>query len=794
MSVKRKVEEPESDPKPDTTTKIPACQRCKIKKIKCDQNFPKCAKCARIGTECMVYDPIVKREVSRIYMLQLEDRIKVLESRLRKNGIDVENDDTPPAVGTVSIASEKGHESNISFSRLMSTAMKVNSYKKYIPILQNPSIGKRDSTTIGNQSIPIIPAILPPKVTALEFLQIFFAQSNSQLPILHREEFLRKYFVPIYGNTDFQGILLASNYSKINLAFVAELQPDEPPWFDQFLEKFEMSLQESQDQCDESIRKISSNVRPPKKFHKALYFLNMIFAIASSVKHLQYPINISASFRFAAGKYFEKVHSSSDHLESLQGILLFAVYSTMRPTYPGVWYTLGSALRLCVDLDLHNELNTKYGELDPFIVDKRRRLFWCTYLIDRQICFYLNRPIGLHDESINTPFPSELDDAEILPLENSNLVINNDGKPSYKSVALSMIKIRQIQSELQRVLYTNAEVPRRYGSLEEWKIQIIRRVHDWKHNCPKTPEEMNCDYNIGTFDLNYYHTLLNIYGLSPKNYKLSTEDFVEASSAARGLIETYTSLLASKSINYTWAAVHNLFMAGSSYLYTIYNCEAVREKNNLAEVKMITSDCLSVLGSLIDTCDAAKNCRDVFKNLSIVIIKLKYGESVSATNTEVSQDMLRKIDVRANNSLPKLMDLLNQEKTAKEGASFNEILWNEVLPSLEEEVPSSFNWTTANSVDLDNKLDYNELDSFFKELENGAITNQVPEAAPPNYFDFSNIPMAPSTSFRTLEGQKAYEEMRKMPNEIIWDQFFSAPAHNIGMDPGLVHSDDDLFS
>lgn len=46
---------------------------------------------------------------------------------------------------------------------------------------------------------------------------------------------------------------------------------------------------------------------------------------------------------------------------------------------------------------------------------KRRRIFWCTYSIDRQICFYLDRPFGIPDESINTPYPSNLDDSKIIP-------------------------------------------------------------------------------------------------------------------------------------------------------------------------------------------------------------------------------------------------------------------------------------------------------------------------------------------------------------------------------------------
>ncbi|CAN3372008.1 hypothetical protein DIURU_001450 [Diutina rugosa] len=852
-------------------TKIPACQRCRVKKIKCDQNFPKCSKCAKIGADCIVFDPVVAREVPRSYTLQLEDRVKALEAQLKQSGIEVNSSEPNDAkrakvVGNGSVAATEAvgpgdgmGDTNISFSRLMSTAVRVNNNKKSIPILQNPSLGRRDSTTVGNQSIPILPAILPPKITALEFLQVFFAQSNSQLPILHREEFLKEYFLPIYGPFNFADFSLASNYTEINADYIMDQSSatvgatagvQEAPWFDQYIQKFETALQGCTDPTDDHIRKVSNGIRPPKKYHKALYFLNMCFAIASSAKHLQYPISISASFRFAACKYFDKVHQSGDHLEALQGILLFAVYSTMRPTYPGVWYTLGSALRLCVDLELHNELNSKiHQDLDPFIVDKRRRLFWCTYSLDRQVCFYLNRPVGIPDQSINTPFPSKNDDAEIVPLECAAKAKKFSGHPSYKRVACSMFKIRQIQSELQRILYTNCELPRKFKSVDEWRGSILRRLHEWRQSCPRRPVEMNCDFNTRFFDLNYYHALLNLYGLSPKNHCLSTEDFLQVSMAARGLIEVYQELLELKSINFTWAAVHNLFMAGSSYLFSIYNCEEVRKVNPILEVKKVTSQALNILNSLVDRCDAAITCRDIFKNLTMVIIKIKYNEVVHGNTKAVSKEMIHNIDSNANSSLMKLVEILNQEKPTQSPGppsanpavpeAFPERLWRDAYPLMvQSQEQTTFDWIPApddgrtpmtvdsparassmaqtpannnNNNDVGGgapNIPINELETFFQELENvspmssGSRRDSAYEAFRHDIYNSpsgdSDKPQSPHPQQREYrEDRKAFEMMRQMPNEIIWDQFFTNPGQgpsNISLNPGFLTDNSDTVS
>ena len=87
------------------------------------------------------------------------------------------------------------------------------------------------------------------------------------------------------------------------------------------------------------------------------------------------------------------------------------------------------------------------------------------------------------------------------------------------------------------------------------------------------------------FQLNYHHTLLYIHGLSPKNYKLSLIDYENLTNSSIQVINCYTELLKTKSINYTWAGVHNLFMAGTSYLYALYNSKEIRLINSIDQVQ-----------------------------------------------------------------------------------------------------------------------------------------------------------------------------------------------------------------
>lgn len=47
---------------------VSACNRCRLRKNRCDQKLPSCASCAKAGVSCVGYDPITKREIPRRYV------------------------------------------------------------------------------------------------------------------------------------------------------------------------------------------------------------------------------------------------------------------------------------------------------------------------------------------------------------------------------------------------------------------------------------------------------------------------------------------------------------------------------------------------------------------------------------------------------------------------------------------------------------------------------------------------------------------------------------------------------
>ena len=61
---------------------LPACQRCRTRKIKCDRGAPKCARCARAKATCLVVDPVTSETYSRDFISRLEEKERELRAAI----------------------------------------------------------------------------------------------------------------------------------------------------------------------------------------------------------------------------------------------------------------------------------------------------------------------------------------------------------------------------------------------------------------------------------------------------------------------------------------------------------------------------------------------------------------------------------------------------------------------------------------------------------------------------------------------------------------------------------------
>lgn len=435
-----------------------------------------------------------------------------------------QGDQSPAMLNIVSPAKPRSlaSTSGVSFARVVFAAVQYSVSDQNggpdKPISSNSSnpagagTSMRDSF-FGLHTRPTIqPATFPTRDVAMRLVTLYFEHANPQIPILHRGEFMRM-FERAYASEG-RGLSARELY-MLNMVFaigcgviVGEPVKAEAPG------GARLGFQQTRNQSR------------PEEYH------------ASAIVHLE-----------------ECLSSSGGGLEVLQAVLLLANFALLRPVPPGLWYIVGVAVRLAVDLGLHHEDGTDIegnGQDAPdhsesrdgngghsdrgrrfWIRDMRRRLWWCTYSFDRLVSTCVGRPFGISDQVITTEFPSVLDDAFITP--NGFLdPPSGEDHPSYKRVAHHYFRLRMLQSEILQVLqYNQAQIARTTGaqarsldlernrllpspylvhfdSYRSWRMDIDRRLREWKDNAP-SKQDTGVAFSTEFLFLNYWQAIVLLY-------------------------------------------------------------------------------------------------------------------------------------------------------------------------------------------------------------------------------------------------------------------------------------------
>ncbi|KAF7716094.1 Positive regulator of purine utilization [Penicillium ucsense] len=738
---------------------VSACNRCRLRKNRCDQRLPRCQSCEKAGVRCVGYDPITKREIPRSYVHFLETRVAYLEKRLVEHKIEfkkavafdedeaikTENEGDTAHLGSSSDATgaddlekkrkeathpgdmersavktdgeEVGHTerhysaadeehwrlhnlvsnigmvsvqgtsdprylgstSGISFARVVFAAVRsslpgnlpertpMRPSERLPQTASGPAGGSMRDSFFGLQTRPMMKrADFPDRELAERLVDLYFEHANPQMPILHRGDFMdllnRTYSVEDSKRSP-RALYILNIVFAIGAGIIFEDKSQ--------AQDGEHNAGRDQGSSTSKRPRLSNHQYQPEEYH------------ASAIVHLESFLGSSPTEGFGG-------------LEELQAVLLLASFALLRPVAPGLWYIVGVAMRLAVDLGLHYEDgvglgNVKDGNQNQDVIqptergrrewirDLRRRLWWCVYSFDRLVATCVGRPFGINDQAISTEFPSLVDDKYIT---RSGLVKPPDGAPTYKHVAFHYFKLRLLQSEIHDVLqYQQARASRRrapssgpglphddlispflqgFDSFRSWRHDVHRRLIEWKETAP-TRLETGVRFSIELLELNYWQAIILLYQqsltvpaelaseLTPaddvSSPSLSYPDdgddedhvYLNVAEAGQKVIRIYRQLHRVRLVNYTYLATHHIFMAGISFLYAIWHSPLVRSRLTLDEVDFTVLAATSVLGDLTHKCPPAENCRDAFERMSKATVRMSLSTTGFGSQVDVSR-------------------------------------------------------------------------------------------------------------------------------------------------------------
>jgi hypothetical protein len=574
---------------------VSACNRCRVRKNRCDQRLPACSTCEKAHAKCVGYDPITKREIPRSYVYYLETRLAYFEDLLKSNAIPYRagevfgaeskelgdavqspssvkgawlgphspTDGSPRAVkaedwdkrqedadklnklvsniGMVSVqgasdARYLGSTSGISFARVVLAAVKSsvssnNSERAGVkPSRPVPNIASSGGSSMrdsyfGLQTKPTIKeAPFPERALGEKLVNLYFEHANPQIPILHRGEFNdlfdRTYSID-HSRRQPRELYLLNIVFAIGAGIIwgsSDPQPNARD-ADYAPKRARLAMQQAQ----------------PEEYH------------ASAIVNL-------GSF-LATSSLAESAERPNGDLEELQAVLLLCSFALLRPVAPGLWYIVGVAMRLAVDLGLHYEdgagiddnMEMQEGikpapdrpskQVDPkekgrreWLRDLRRRLWWCTYTFDRLVSTCVGRPFGITDQVVTTEFPSLLDDKYISRAGFSQP--SSPEEPTYKWISHHYFRLRLLQSEILQVLqyqqaqqarlngtnqlnqfmHTNLRSPFliKFDTFRSWRRDIDQRLYEWKESAPD-PSETGVGFSVQFLELNYWQAVIMLY-------------------------------------------------------------------------------------------------------------------------------------------------------------------------------------------------------------------------------------------------------------------------------------------
>ena len=551
---------------------LPACQKCRLRKVKCDRQAPKCTNCAKGSVACIVVDPITGEQYARDYIRQLEEKERDLTQRLGAlddagvvTPVSTERSDgshpTPAGPETAASSGTQsgfvGDGSGLGFLQSILSDIKWQHHRAQIleQLKKRPRIVRHR---------PVANA-LPPMVQARQLFDNYFTRFH-----VHHAFLLRSEMLDVFNRV----------YSV-------------PP----------------------------SLGRPSAQDNFRLF---MLFAISDTTRHracqsagqsAEHPYG----YYLAAESYLADIPLIKG-LDAIQNLLLIARFGMYHRIGASIWEISHLCMRQCIEWGLH--LNA-YGNPDPLKEQHQRRIFWECYVHDRYSSGILGRPFALLESEIGMPLPIDADDETIIT-SGTNVLDTvptvTAVHPSEVSINLFCIKLRRLSSRVHTAFYTSRKSPssstadgtrtpafRSIGNVYSSFSQFDSELHAIRASAPVFSGP-RCLYERSEWhDFMYEKDRLLLARGAMHN--LPARQFSGASilkeilracyMSATRTIELYANLRSKDAITWTRSYFQVIFTAGLTVIYCVI-LDVLTDNHGLSATRTDPLRTLHICGSLLD--------------------------------------------------------------------------------------------------------------------------------------------------------------------------------------------------
>lgn len=544
--------------------RLTACERCRKRKTKCDSEIPSCANCVKAGVECMSFDKVLGKLVSRAYAASLQDRFKAYEELNISIGIG-DTSNNPHKRARLSESSNCTRQLAViesSDSEDAITDAESEGSLSDLPYLQHTAFIKPSRNTIETLLASTFSG--GEDIHVSEDLDNQIRRYSTNHDPNSREAFIEREKVAIAKlGRDFlkQG---RRNYARDKVTDIAAYDLD---ILLRLARRFITSMNSAYPVLHECqlLSRIARCRSSQKKVSLVdLFQVKMVVAISlASISRSQ--VSISEIGRIAhlfwkSATRLDTTILGGRGIERLQNILLLLQYTLLVPMAGNLWQLSGTAMRCATEMGLYAEPNPSQN-FDPLTLDLRRRLFWTCYCIDRTLATVLGRPTGIPDSWISTG-PPELVEDRLVTITGIKLGPICHLKIGQRQV----VRIYRLQSEIHKSLYSIGKRSEQSPeALAYWSWHMYDQLRLWRssycHAMPLVTKEW--------IELQFHLAVVLLFRPSPNRPKLSDEALHIAFHSAGEVMKLVKVMHRDSSMISLWITVQNLFMCGLVYVNSL---------------------------------------------------------------------------------------------------------------------------------------------------------------------------------------------------------------------------------
>lgn len=154
---------------------------------------------------------------------------------------------------------------------------------------------------------------------------------------------------------------------------------------------------------------------------------------------------------------------------------------------------MGKAVRIAQSIGLHAESRSPSTEAQRSLqTEKRRRVWYSIYVLDRLLSLQLGRPPAIHDDDCCVPLPCRVADANIdwqgsyeIPITSGDDRYDETVDASVGDYFLAVISFSRIVGFVLRSLYSPAASRSVVSSLASTQ-RLDQQLTQWKMKLPRT--------------------------------------------------------------------------------------------------------------------------------------------------------------------------------------------------------------------------------------------------------------------------------------------------------------------